>query len=197
MRSVRQRSKAIAASATIVIVILIAAFVFTVVLPTALTTESAHREQNPTYVERPLSVHARLNESVTAGNLTFRVRTVMDGNNAEARRAWAIAMNLIRYTPLNPIQGNKYVIINATVTNAMTSNTSFRYSDVILVGNDGRSYYANYPACNASCSKSLDSEQLKVSAAYDVYVAFSIPDEVTPTKIVYGTTNPAIVVDLV
>jgi len=188
---VRPRSKAIAASAIIVIVVLIAAFVLTVALPTALTTESANREQNPTYVEGQPSVHARLNQSVTVGNVTLRVRTVMNGDNPDARRAWASYSS--KYAPLNPTQGSKYVIINATVANAKTGTTHFSYSDFVLVGNDGRSYYANYPASN--CTSARAPEQL--SAACDIYIAFSIPDEVAPAAIIYTPTNPVIVVDLV
>ena len=88
-------------------------------------------------------MQVRLGESATAGNLTFRVQNVMNGTDPEARQVWATYDDQ-PLAPLNPIPGSTYVIINATVANAMNGTSPFRYSDVVLVGNDGRSYYANY-----------------------------------------------------
>jgi hypothetical protein len=56
------------------------------------------------------------------------------------------------YAPLNHVEGSRYVIINVTVANAMNGTSPFGYAAVILVGNDGRSHYANYAVGNASCS---------------------------------------------
>ena len=192
----RRRSKAIAASATVTIAILIAAIVLLTALQTTLTNESAHRGQDPAYAEVRPNVHARLNESATSGNLTFRVRNVMDGNDPDARRVWALCKT-DEYAPLNPIQGSKYVIINVTVANAINGTSSFKYSDVVLVGSDGRSYYANYAVGNASCSALIAAEQLKHGGVCALYIAFSIPDDAAPAKLVYEASRPPIIVDLV
>ena len=190
----RRRSKAIAASATIAI--LIAAIVLLAALQTTLTNESARRGQDPAYTEVRPNVHARLNESATSGNLTFHVRNVVDGNDPEARRVWAL-YETDEYAPLNPTQGSKYAIINVTVANAKNGTMPFRYSDVVLVGSDEKAYYANYAASNASCKVSIHDEQLKTGGVCDLYIAFSIPDNVAPAKLVYEASRPPIIVDLV
>ena len=191
----RRRWKAIAASATITIAVIIAAIVLLAALQTALTSESARRGQDPAYVEVKPNVHARLNESATAGNLTFHVRNVMDGNDPEARLVWATHAT-DHYAPLNPISGSKYVIMNVTVANAKNGTMPFRYSDVVLVGSDGKAYYANYAASNASCKVSIHDEQLKTGGVCDLYIAFSIPDDAAPAKLVYEASRPPIIVDL-
>jgi hypothetical protein len=193
---VKRRSKAIGASAIILIAVLLTAVVLFATLQTDLTTESARNEQNPLYVQSQSIVQVRLDKSATAGNLTFRVQNVMNGTDPEARQVWT-TYDTDHYAPLNPIQGSTYVIINATVASAINGTSPFRYSDVVCVGNDGRSYYANYAVGNASCSASLAAERLKPGGACSVYVAFSIPDGVAPAKIVYTASNPAISVNLV
>jgi hypothetical protein len=192
---VRRRFKALAASAAIAIVVIIAAIVLLATLQTALTTESARNEQNPLYVQAERNVQVQVGESATESNLTFRVQNVMNATDANARQVWA-TYDTDMQAPLNPISGSNYVIVNTTVANAINGTSPFRYSDVVLVGNDGRSYYANYAAGNASCTASIRAEQIKVGGACDVYVAFSIPDDVTPAKVVYTASNPAIVVNL-
>ena len=174
---------------------ILAAVVLFATLQTALTTESAHNEQNPPWVQAQPTVQVRLQQNATEGNLTFRVQNVMYGTDSEARHVWA-TYDTDDYAPLNPVSGSRYVIINVTVANAMNGTSPFRYSDVVLVGNDGRSYYTNYAVGNASCTASIRAEQLKPSAC-DVYIAFSIPNDVAPAKIVYVASNPRIVVDLV
>jgi len=195
MRFVRRRSKAVAASATVLIAAIIVAIILLTTLQTAVTSESTRREQNPAYVEVKPNVHARLNETITAGNLTLLVTRVMNSNEPEARHVWTI-YETDRYAPLNPIQGSKYVIINVTVANAKNGTTPFRYSDVVLVGSDGKAYYANYAASNASCKVSIHDEQLKTGGVCDLYIAFSIPDNVAPAKLVYEASRPPIIVDL-
>ena len=189
----KRRSKAIGASA---IILIAAALVLFATLQTALTTESAHNEQNPLWVQAQPTVQARLQQNATAGNLMFRVQNVMNGTDSEARHVWA-TYDTDHYAPLNPVSGSSYVIINVTVANAMNSTSPFRYSDVVLVGNDGRSYYANYAVADANCSASLAAEQVRPGGACDIYIAFSIPNDVAPAKIVYTASNPAISVDLV
>jgi Domain of unknown function (DUF4352) len=196
MCSVKRRSKAVAASATVLIAAIIAAMILLATLQTALTSESTRREQNPAYVEVKPNVHARLNETKTAGNLTFRVTSVMNSNEPEARHVWTI-YETDRYAPLNPIQGSKYAIVNVTVANAKNGTSPFRYSDVVLVGSDGKAYYANYAASNANCSASIHDEQLKTGGVCAVYIAFSIPDDAAPAKLVYKASRPPIIVDLV
>jgi hypothetical protein len=193
---VKRRSKAIGALAIILIAVMLTAVVLFATLQTALTTESAHNEQNPLYVQSQSIVQARLGESATAGNLTLRVQNVMNGTDPEARQVWA-TYDTDHYAPLNPIQGSTYVIINASVASAINSTSPFRYSGVVYVGNDARSYYANYAVANTNCSASLAAEQLKPGGACSIYIAFSIPDDVAPAKIVYTASNPAISVDLV
>lgn len=173
---------------------IIAAIVVLATLQTALTTESARNELNPPYVQPSPSVQVRLGESATAGNLTFSVQNVMNSTDPQAQLIWS-TYGTNGTAPLPPISGSTYVIINATVTSAINGSPPFKYEDVVLVGNDGRSYYANYPVANASCSASIKSEQLKSGSACDVYIAFSIPDSVAPAKIVYTASNPAIVVN--
>jgi len=190
----RRRTKAIAASAAVAIAVILAAIVLLATLQTALTTESARNEQNPLYVQPQPNVQARVGESATAGNLTFRVQDVMNGTDPEARQVWATNA-ADQYAPLNPIQGSTYAIVNVTVANAMNRTTPFSYSHVVLVGNDGRAYYANYVEGTTSCRASLAAEQLKPGTC-NVYIAFSIPDDVAPIKIVYTASNPAIVVNL-
>jgi hypothetical protein len=189
---VKRRWKAIGASA---IILLAAAVVLFATLQTALTTESAHNEQNPLWVQAQPTVHARLQQNATAGNLTFRVQDVMNGTDSKARHVWATYAT-DHYAPLNPVSGSTYAIINVTVANAMNGTLPFRYSDVVLVGNDGRSYYANYAVADANCTASIRAEQLKPGGACDVYIAFSIPNDVVPAKIVYTASNQTIVVNL-
>ena len=191
----KRRWKAIGASAIILLAAVLAGVVLFATLQPALTAESAQNEQNPLYVQPQPNVQARLGESATAGNLTFRVQDVMNGTDPEARQVWATNAG-DHYAPLNPIQGSTYAIVNVTVANAMNRTPPFSYSHVILVGNDGRAYYANYVEGTASCRASLAAEQLKPGSACDIYVAFSIPDNVVPAKIVYAASNPAIVVNL-
>ncbi len=188
----RRSSKAIAASAAIVIAIL-AAIVVLATLQTALTTESTSNALNPPYVQPQPNAQVRLRETATAGNLTFGVQNVINGSDPAAQHVWD-TYGTSEYAPLYPISGSKYVIVNATVTTAI-NGTPFSYSDVILVGNDGRSYYANFPAGVASCNASIKAEQLKPGAC-GVYIAFSIPNDVTPVKVVYTASKPAIVVNL-
>ena len=190
----RRRTKAIAASAAVAIAVILAAIVLLATLQTALTTESARNEQNPLYVQPQPNVQVRLGESATASNLTFSVQDVMNGTNA--LQVWSSVNASNHYAPLNPIPGSTYAVINVTVASAIKGATPFSYSNIVLVGNDGRSYYANYAEANASCSASLAAAQFKPSGACDVYVAFSIPDGIAPAKIVYTASNPAIVVNL-
>ncbi|MGA3198644.1 MAG: DUF4352 domain-containing protein [Halobacteriota archaeon] len=192
----KRRSKAIGASAIILIAVLLTAVVLFATLQTALTNESARNEQNPLYVQAQSIVQARLRQNATTNNLTFRVQNVMNGTDPNARQVWATHAT-DHYAPLNPIQGSTYAIINVTVASAMNGTSPFRYSDVVLVGNDGRSYYANYAEGNASCSASLAAEQLTPGGRCSVYIAFSIPDGVAPAKVVYTASNPTINVDLV
>jgi hypothetical protein len=158
-------------------------------------TESARTVQDPLHVQSQSIVQVRLGESATAGNLTFRVQNVMNSTDPEARQVGPCDTD--HCAPLNRVSGSSYVIINVTVANAMNSTSPFRYSDVVLVGNDGRSYYANYAVANANCSASLAAEQLKPGGACDVYIAFSIPDDIAVARVVYAASNPPIVVDLV
>lgn len=72
------------------------------------------------------------------------------------------------YALFNPIQGSKYVVINATVANAMNDTSPFSCSAVVLVGNDGSPHYANYAVGNASCSVLIIAGQLKPGGACDV-----------------------------
>ena len=65
------------------------------------------------------------------------------------------------------------------------------------MGSDARSYDANYAAGNKSCIAAIRAEQLKSGDVCSVYIAFSLPDNVAPAKIVYTASNPAIVVNLV
>ena len=92
--------------------------------------------------------------------------------------------------------GSKYVILNVSVADANGSSVPFRYADSILVGNDGGSYYANYAVGNTSCTASIAADQLKADSTCDVYIAFSLPDNVVPAQFVYESTNPAIIVTL-
>ena len=186
----RRRWKAIAASAAIAIV---AAIVLLATLQTALTTKSTHNEQDPLYAQIQQNVQVQLGESVTANNLTFRVTSAMNSTDPEARYVWTTYTD--RNAPLNPVSGSAYAIVNVTVANAMNRTTPFSYSHVVLVGNDGRAYYANYVEGTTSCRASLAAEQLKPGTC-NVYIAFSIPDDVAPIKIVYTASNPAIVVNL-
>ena len=190
----RRRSKAVAASATF-IAATIAVILLLATLQTALTSESTRREQNPAYIGGQPMVQAGLNKSVTANNLTFRVTRVMNSNEPEARHVWD-TYRTNNYIPLNPISGSKYVIINATVANALNRNVTFSYSDVVLVGNDGRSYYANYAEGTANCSATIKSGELKAGDSCVVYIAFSVPNDVAPAKIVYAASKPAIMVNL-
>lgn len=189
----KRRWKAITAIVTIAVV-LVAAVVLFATFQAGLS-ESARNEQNPVYEEAQGSVQVGLGESTTASNLTLRVTSVMNGTDPQARRVWA-TYETDEYAPLNPIQDSKYIIVNASVENAVNGPVPFRYADVILVGNDGRTYYANYAVVNASCTASLRAERLNPGGVCDIYVAFSIPNDVTPAKIVYATSNPAIVVNL-
>ena len=193
---VRRRSKAVAASAIVLIAAIVVAIILLATLQAALTSESTRREQNPAYVGGQPMVQVGLNKSATANNLTFRVTNVMDSNEREARHVWTI-YETDRYAPLNPIQGSKYVIVNVTVANAINGTTPFRYSDVVLVGSDGKAYYANYEASNASCNASIHDGQLKTGGVCDLYIAFSIPDNVAPARLVYEASRPVIIVDLV
>ena len=190
----RRRSKAVAASATL-IAATIAVILLLATLQTALTSEATRREQNPAYIGGQPMVQAGLNKSVTANNLTFRVTLVMNGNEPEARHVWD-TYRINNYTPLNPISGSKYVIINASVANTLNRTLPFSYSDVVLVGNDGRSYYANYAEGTANCSATIKSGELKAGDSCVVYIAFSIPNDVAPAKIVNAASKPAIVVNL-
>lgn len=192
----KRRSKAIGASAIILIAAILAAVVLFATLQTALTTESAHNGQNPLWVQAQPTVQVRLQQNATAGNLTFRVQNVMNGTDSKARHVWA-TYDTDDYAPLNPVSGSSYVIINVTVANAMNGTSPFRYSDIVLVGNDGRSYYANYAVADANCSASLAAEQVRPGGACDIYIAFSIPDDIAVARVVYAASNPAIVVDLV
>jgi hypothetical protein len=190
----RRRSKAVAASATL-IAATIAVILLLATLQTALTSESTRREQNPAYIGGQPMVQAGLNKSVTANNLTFRVTRVMNSNEPEARHVWD-TYRTNTYIPLNPISGSTYVIINASVANALNRNVTFSYSDIVLVGNDGRSYYANYAEGTANCSATIKSGELKAGDSCVVYIAFSVPDGVAPAKIVYTASKPEIVVNL-
>ena len=134
----KRRSKAIGTSAIILIAVLLTAVVLFATLQTDLTTESARNEQNPLYVQSQSIVQVRLGKSATANNVTFRVQNVMNGTDPEARQVWA-TYDTDHYAPLNPVQGSTYVIINATVASAINGTSPFRYSDVVCVGNDGRS----------------------------------------------------------
>ncbi len=187
----RRRTKAIAAVA---IAVILAAIVLLATLQTALTNESARNALDPVYVQPQPNVQVRLGESATASNLTFSVQDVMNGTNA--LQVWSSVNASNHYAPLNPIPGSTYAVINVTAASAIKGATPFSYSNIVLVGNDGRSYYANYAEANASCSASLAAAQFKPSGACDVYVAFSIPDGIAPAKIVYTASNPAIVVNL-
>lgn len=191
----RRRTKAIAASAAVAIAVILAAIVLLATLQTALTNESARNALDPVYVQPQPNVQVRLGESATASNLTFSVQDVMNGTNA--LQVWASVNASNHYAPLNPIPGSTYAVINVSVASAIKGATPFGYSNIVLVGNDGRSYYANYAEGNASCSASLAAAQSKPGGACDVYVAFSIPDDVAPAKIVYTASNPAVVVNLV
>ena len=191
----RRRTKAIAASAAVAIAVILAAIVLLATLQTALTTESARNALDPVYVQPQPNVQARLAQSATAGNLTFRAQNVMNGT--DALQVWSSVNASNHYAPLNPIPGSTYAVINVTVASAIKGATPFGYSNIVLVGSDGRSYYANYAEANASCSASLAAAQFKPGGACDVYVAFSIPDDVAPAKIVYTASNPAVVVNLV
>jgi hypothetical protein len=191
----RRRTKAIDASAAVAIAVILAAIVLLATLQTALTNESARNALDPVYVQPQPNVQVRLGESATASNLTFSVQDVMNGTNA--LQVWASVNASNHYAPLNPIPGSTYAVINVSVASAIKGATPFGYSNIVLVGNDGRSYYANYAEGNASCSASLAAAQSKPGGACDVYVAFSIPDDVAPAKIVYTASNPAVVVNLV
>jgi Domain of unknown function (DUF4352) len=192
---VRRHSKAVAASAIVLIVAIIAAILLIATLQTALTSELTRREQNPAYVGGQPTVQVGLNKSATANNLTFRVTRVMNSNEPETRHVWD-TYGIKYYAPLNPISGSKYVTINATVANALNRTVPFSFLDVVLVGNDGRSYYANYAGGVANCSATIRSGELKAGDACAVYIAFSLPDDVAPAKIVYTASKPAIVVNL-
>jgi hypothetical protein len=191
----RRRTKAIDASAAVAIAVILAAIVLLATLQTALTNESARNALDPVYVQPQPNVQVRLGESATASNLTFSVQDVMNGT--DALQVWASVNASNHYAPLNPIPGSTYAVINVSVASAIKGATPFGYSNIVLVGNDGRSYYANYAEGNASCSASLAAAQSKPGGACDVYVAFSIPDDVAPAKIVYTASNPAVVVNLV
>ncbi len=95
------------------------------------------------------------------------------------------------------MSGSKYVILNVSVADANGSSVPSRYTDSILVGNDGGSYYRNYAVGNTSCTASIAADQLKADSTCDVYIAFSLPDNIAPAKIVYTASTPAIVVNLV
>jgi hypothetical protein len=191
----RRRTKAIAASAAVAIAVIVAAIVLLATLQTALTNESARNALDPVYVQPQPNVQVRVGESATASNLTFSVQDVMNGT--DALQVWSSVNASNHFAPLNPIPGSTYVVINVTVASAIKGATPFGYSNIVLVGSDGRSYYANYAEANASCSASLAAAQFKPGGACDVYVAFSIPDDVAPAKIVYTASNPAVVVNLV
>ena len=147
------------------------------------------------YVAPQHSEQVNLNESATTNGLTLRVASVMNGADTDARRVWE-TYDTDTYAPLNPMTGSKYVILNVSVADANGSSVPFRYADSILVGNDGRSYYPNYAVGNASCTASIAADQLKADSTCDVYIAFSLPDNVVPAQFVYESTNPAIIVTL-
>jgi hypothetical protein len=148
------------------------------------------------YVAPHHSEQVNLNERATANDLTLRVTSATNGTDTDARREWE-TYDTDTYAPLNPVPGSKYVILNVSAADANGSSAPFRYADSILVGNDERSYYPNYAVGNASCTASITADQLKADSTCDVYIAFSIPDNVAPVKIVYTASNPAIVVNLV
>jgi len=83
---VKRRWKAIGAAAIILLAAVLAGVVLFATLQPALTAESAQNEQNPLYVQPQPNVQARVGESATAGNLTFRVQDVMNGTDPEARQ---------------------------------------------------------------------------------------------------------------
>ena len=137
----RRGSKAIAASAAIAVIL--AAIVLLTTLQTTLTTEATRNAQNPPFVPPQPNAQVRLRETATAGNLTFRVQDVINGTDPAARHVWD-TYDTSTYFPLNPISGSKYVFVNVTVATAI-NGTPFRYSDAILVGNDGRSVLRKRP----------------------------------------------------
>jgi hypothetical protein len=57
-------------------------------------------------------------------------------------------------------------------------------------------YYANYAGGVANCSALIANEQLKAGDACAVYIAYSVPHDVAPAKIVYTASKSAIVVNL-
>lgn len=190
----RSRSTSIAAAVTIVIIVIAAALILSITLQAAVTTDSTHNEQNPMYVAPLHSLSVRLNESATENSLTLSVTSAMNSTDPQARSAWETYSDT--YAPLNPTEGNKYVIVNVSVASARNDSAPFRYTDSVLVGNDGRSYFANYAVGNASCTASIAADQLKADSTCDVYIAFSLPNSVMPEQFVYESTNPAVIVTL-
>jgi len=187
----------IQALVVVTIAVILAAIVLLATLQTALTTESTRNTLDPVYVQPQPNVQVRLGQSATAGSLAFSVQNVTNSTDPAALQLWTSINASNHYAPLNPMQGSTYAIINVTVQSAAKNATPFSYANIVLVGSDGRTYYANYAEANANCSASLAAAQFKPGSPCNIYVAFSIPDDVMPAKIVYTASEPAIVVNLV
>jgi hypothetical protein len=162
---------------------------------------TVHPNEDATYTEAASSVRGGPHTNVTNGQVALRVNNVSNASDPATAEVWVSlspqAYNEgVWYRALTPSPGEKNLVANITVTNARSAAVPFTYTDFLIVGRDGSSYYANYAICNGSCSAAaLRNRTLPESFASDLYVLFSMPATADAAKLVYAS-NPPIVIDL-
>ena len=155
-----------------------------------------------TYNEPASAVHAALGKTASDGTIALRLNSISDASNPATSSAW-IKFNIqsmgsgVYNFSLTPPPASRYLVANVTITNVHHTKTPFTYGDFVLIARDGTAYYANYAVCNTSCSaQTLKNRTLNESFSSDLYVLFSVPTAVQPTKLVYTGADPPIVISI-
>jgi hypothetical protein len=150
--------------------------------------------------------HAVVGETASDGTIALRLNEVTDGLKPATNSTW-ISLNreahdaqnmpvLLYCCSLNPSPGDANLVANVTVTNVHNATATFSFGDFVLVSNDDKAYYPNYVVCGSACTAQVATKTLDATFSSNLYVLFSVPETMRPTKLVWTAADPNIVISL-
>jgi len=161
---------------------------------------SAQRANDVTYNVPASAVHTSVGETASDGMIALQLNSITNASDPATSRVW-IKFNLesqpagVYNLSLTPPPASQYLVANITVTNVHHATIPFDYGAFALVAGNGTAYYANYAVCNEGCSfQALGTRTLRDTFTNDVYVLFSVPEAMHPTKLVYTASSPQIII---
>jgi len=146
-----------------------------------------------TYTEQPSTIHAPAYANATNGHVALKVNAISDSSDPATANQWIKANGQagVYAFALAPPPGYKYLIANITVSNVQQTSSPFKYTSLLVVAQDGRTYYANYAVCTGICAGDvLKNRTLSANFTGDLYVLFSVPATAEVVKLVYASSPP-------